>query len=115
MTAVRFSETMTGFAALGTSHPAEGYECGRRSQDPLALVLGITLDYDDLAGTPGHAQGTASGTVSFAPLGGELPVVRGTFELFAVDRSGRYRMDYHLLLDRRCGRAVTCMGSKLLH
>ena len=77
-----FRETMSGGFALGESDPAAGARRGLRDATPL--VLHATLSIADVRAFVSDAThtGTLAGTVSFPPLGSDLPVASGFFRLF---------------------------------
>ncbi|WP_050507398.1 MULTISPECIES: GMC oxidoreductase [Streptomyces] len=97
-TALTFAEVMRGALADG---PA------------LTLRLTITVDdVDAFIDAPDH-RAAAHGTVDCEPLGGQLPVREGWFNLFVPSGlPGRRRMLYHLLLDGPQGLPLTLTGRK---
>ncbi|RSO27929.1 hypothetical protein DMH15_28435 [Streptomyces sp. WAC 06725] len=97
-TALTFVEVMRGAPADG---PA------------LTLRLTITVDdVDAFIDAPDH-RAAAHGTVGCEPLGGQLPVREGWFNLLVPSGlPGRRRMLYHLLLDGPQGRPLTLTGRK---
>lgn len=112
---VHFTEEMAGYVALGAPDYAAGYHNGREAGTRLKFHLTIgTYDLDAFLADPEHRCG-AMGYVAAPMFGGEhLPVVRGTFNLFAPGRTaGRTLMRYRLwFLAGDDGRPLTLVGFK---
>jgi hypothetical protein len=89
-----FSETMHGPVALGAADP-EGGAAAANAAD-LAVHCDIAIDdVDRFAADPEHT-GAITGSVDYEPFGGELPVTRGIFNLFAPGAPGEKVMEYRL-------------------
>ncbi len=82
---LRFQETMGGHVGIDESEPLAGSARGERENTPLRFDVEIRID--DLGRFLRVADHAAqlSGTVTFEPLGGRLPIRDGVFNLFTVD------------------------------
>jgi cholesterol oxidase len=80
-------------------------------------VAELTIEVDDIDRfviDPNH-QATITGFVMSDPLGGRLPVERGTFNLFVDDGDPtRKEMKYQLEFFDGAGRALTLAGTKVV-
>ncbi len=112
---VHFTEEMAGFVALGAPDFAAGYHNGKEAGTRIRFHLTIgTHDLDAYLADPQHTC-DAMGYVVAPAFGGEhLPVVRGTFNLFAPGTSpGRTLMRYRLwFFAGDDGRPLTFVGFK---
>jgi cholesterol oxidase len=112
--AVRFTEEMKGYLALGETD----YEAGskRGEADGTFVMFHLTIeipDMDRFMDDPMRA-GVCTGWVGADVLGGRLPVVRGDFNLF-VDLDGgtsRKEMRYRLWFHDGVGHPLTLVGFK---
>jgi cholesterol oxidase len=108
-----FTEEMIGFYTPGSPAYDAGYVTGQR--DRRSLMFRLTVGTDDVAGLladPGHRM-AARGFVRCPELGSaEMPVTRGTVDLFAPGRlPGRLAMRYRLPFDSDRG-PMTLLGVK---
>lgn len=114
MTSVCFTETMSGYAAMGAREPADGDAQGRRDGTRLTFHLTITAeDVDAFLADPSHTA-DAVGWVECDPLGGRLPVERGWFHLFVADSPVSRQMRYRLWFRDGAGHPLTLRGKKLV-
>jgi cholesterol oxidase len=99
MTRLRFTETMSGFAALGAQDFQRGYDEGKRAGSRLALRLTLSTDDVDAFISSRDRLLQVTGEIEYAPLGGKLPT-RGTVnQLIDVGGDRRrksmpYRLDF---------------------
>ena len=114
--ALEFHESMSGYLALGESDPRAGAERGKNENTPIRFEVQIRID--DLGRfirLPDH-EARLSGTVTFAPLGGEFQISEGVFNLFCVDAgSGERRMIYRFHFIATDGRNYFLSGHKKVH
>jgi hypothetical protein len=107
-----FRETMHGPVALGATDPEQGAAAAEAAD--LAVHCEIAIDdVDRFVSDPEHT-GSISGTVEYAPFGGELPVTRGIFNLFASGAPGEKVMEYRLAFTHE-GRPYFLAGRKHAH
>ncbi|CAM3382250.1 patatin-like phospholipase family protein [Corallococcus soli] len=108
-----FRETMSGPLALGTSAPEEGAHDGR----PTPFTMHCTISIDDMDAfvrDPSHAARLVA-HVQYPPLGEDLPVREGSFNLFrSTDDPGTKIMSYGLRFQAH-GRDYFLDGTKTLH
>jgi cholesterol oxidase len=113
MTALRFTETMTGFVALDEDDYRKGYEEGRRRGDRLSMRL--TLSTPDLDAFQRSSDLTlqVAGTLDYAPLGGRLPVSGTVQQLVELEGDPRRRsMPYRLRFVDGTGRSLALEAVK---
>jgi predicted acylesterase/phospholipase RssA len=112
-TRLRFTEEMKGFVTLGEADALRGWEQGRAAGTSLLVHLTVSVDGVRRFVTDPDHQGTISGHVECAALGGRLPVERGTFNLF-VDRGDPSvkEMRYRILTRDGMGAPITIRGVK---
>lgn len=110
---IEFLETMAGFAAAAPNSYETGYESGEAQGQAMAIQVKVDVpDVDRFVAEPGH-QGQLSGSLSYAPLGGECPVVQGWFGLLTdTADANRKCMSYRLHCNTPEGRAITFDGVK---
>jgi len=106
-----FQETMGGHVGIGESEPRAGSARGRRENAPLRFDVEIRIeDLGRFLRVADHAA-QLSGTVTFEPLGGRLPIRDGLFNLFSVDaRTGIRRMTYAFRFTAADGRVYFLHG-----
>jgi cholesterol oxidase len=113
---IAFTEEMKGYIAFGEHDFARGEAQGREGDTRLMFRLTITADdLDRFASDPQHLA-RAEGHVRSDALGGELPVERGSFNLF-VDHEGdrrRKRMLYRLHFADGEEHPLTLTGFKVI-
>ena len=113
---LRFQETMGGHVGIDESEPLAGSARGKRENTPLRFEVEIRID--DLGRFLRVADHSAqlSGTVTFGPLGGRLPVRDGEFKLFSVDPgTGIRRMTYAFRFTAPDGQLYFLHGYKEIH
>jgi predicted acylesterase/phospholipase RssA len=112
-TGLRFSEQMTGFAAVGETNPTVGARVGARQKNRLFFEL--TIHIDDLATFVAEPRHQASATGWVEHLGHRSVVGRGRFNLF-VDQAdpARKRMLYELPFQGAGGVPLTLLGYKVV-
>ena len=120
---VEFTERMRGWLTLGETDPARGAAQARQLGHRFMFELTITVpDIERFLADTEHA-GQATGYVRSELLGGQLPVERGWFNLFAppAGRDGEARgerrreMRYRLWVRDLSGAPVTVTGVKDVH
>lgn len=107
-----FRETMSGPLSLGETDPLAG--AGKGRQTPFTFHLTISVDdMDAFLNEPQH-EARLDGKVSFPPLGEDIPVKRGTFNLFkAGDTPNTRLMTYNFCFEVD-GRAYFLEGTKTI-
>jgi cholesterol oxidase len=110
---LQFTEDMKGFVTFGETNYMDGHEQGQKDGTGLEFHLTIkTDDIDRFVESPSH-ECSAIGYVYCEALGGELPVEKGTFNLFATtDDLNRRKMKYRLFFKDAEGNPVTLSGFK---
>ncbi len=108
-----FREEMAGPVAVGETDPSAGAEKGRRDGTRLSFEVEIGIDsLGRFFRDAGH-DATLEGAVTFAPLGENLPIRDGRFNLFHVDpASGTRRMTYAFSFTGNDGNAYALRGHK---
>ncbi|QEU96722.1 GMC oxidoreductase [Streptomyces kanamyceticus] len=108
---VQFTETMTGYCAMGVSDP----RTARRSpaREPLRARLTLTIDdIDAFLARPEHPA-RADGWIEARGLGGRRPVTGGEVHVFGAGRTPDHReLRYRLFLTDDTGAARTLIGVK---
>jgi hypothetical protein len=107
-----FREVMRGPFALGEVDPSGGERAGLRAGTELALHARLAIA--DVKGFVADAEhrGVLDGSVTFAPLGTDLPVRNGVFQLFTrVGASSLKQMVYRATFEHG-GDAYTLHGAK---
>ena len=113
---LRFQETMGGHVGIDEPEPLAGSMRGIRENTPLRFEVEIRID--DLGRFLRVADHAAqlSGTVTFEPLGGRLPIRDGAFNLFSVDPgTGIRRMTYAFRFAAADGQTYFLHGHKEIH
>ena len=115
-TSLSFTEEMKGFVALDEHDPVRGGALGRQLGQRLMFHLTITADDVERFVADAEHAGTATGYVECDVLGGQLPVLRGWFNLFTRDADpNRRRMLYRLHFADKGGNPLTLVGHKDVH
>ena len=109
---VSFRETMSGGFALGETDPVAGARRGAR--DATSLVLHASLSIADVRAFVSDAShtGTLDGTVSFQPLGSDMPADSGRFRLFTKTADPELKLMEYLVTFRHEGDAYCLSGAK---
>jgi len=113
---LRFQERMGGHVGIDESEPPAGSARGQRENTPLQFDVEIRIE--DLGRFLRVADHGAhlSGTVTFGPLGGRIPIRDGVFNLFTVEpRTGIRRMTYAFRFTAADGHAYFLYGYKEIH
>jgi cholesterol oxidase len=110
---LRFTEEMKGFATLGQQTCQEGFERGEAAGTPLSFRLTIVMDdLDRFIGDANHSA-QAIGTIDSPLWGGQRPVLKGDFNLFAASGDlNRKTMLYRLFFEDAQGNPLTLSGVK---
>ncbi|MDC3960662.1 patatin-like phospholipase family protein [Polyangium jinanense] len=107
-----FRETMSGPLALGETDPVAG--AGSNRADPFTFHATISVDdMDAFIQDPQHAARLVA-HVSFPPFGDDIPVKRGSFNLFrSGDTPNTRLMTYGMAFDHQ-GREYYLAGTKTI-
>ena len=113
---LRFSETMSGYLAEGVVDFEEGEKKGQEQDNPLSFDVAIEIesvsDFIKLSGQ----EAKMSGTISYKPLGQNLPIRDGVFTLFKPDpASGTRQMTYSFWFTGSDGDDYLLYGFKVIH
>jgi hypothetical protein len=94
---VSFRETLAGGFALGATDPRQGERAGEQAGTRLTIDGAVIIrDLDGFLDDSAHT-GELVGHVTFPPLGEDLPLRSGTFNLFSpADRPDTKWMIYEL-------------------
>jgi uncharacterized protein (DUF362 family) len=113
---LRFRETMGGHVGIDEPEPLAGAARGQRENTPLQFDVEIRIeDLGRFLRIADHAA-ELSGTVTFEPLGGRIPIRDGAFNLFSVDpRTGIRRMTYAFRFTAADGQLYFLHGHKEIH
>jgi uncharacterized protein (DUF362 family) len=113
---LRFQETMGGHVGIDEPEPLAGSARGERENTPLQFEVEIRIeDLGRFLRVAGHAA-QLSGTLTFEPLGGRIPIQDGVFNLFTVDpRTGIRRMTYSFRFTSADGQLYFLHGHKEIH
>jgi len=82
---LEFTETMSGWVGVGETDYFEGRISGQRENTPMSFSVQILIDDLDRFINLSDHNARLTGTVSFEPLGHEIPIEEGKFNLFSVD------------------------------
>ena len=113
---IRFSETMSGYVAKGVEDFEEGKKKGQEQGSALSFDVTIEIesvsDFIKLSGQ----EAKMSGTVTYKPLGQNLPIHEGVFTLFRPDEeSGTRQMTYSFWFTGNDGVDYSLYGYKVIH
>ncbi|RKH65480.1 patatin-like phospholipase family protein [Corallococcus aberystwythensis] len=107
-----FRETMSGPLAMGTTDPEAGAHDGRST--PFTMHCTITIDdMDAFVRDPDHAARLVA-HVQYKPLGMDLPVREGSFNLFRATDDPRTKIMSYGLRFQAHGRDYYLDGTKTL-
>ncbi|MFP2906917.1 patatin-like phospholipase family protein [Pyxidicoccus sp. 3LFB2] len=108
-----FRETMSGPLALGVADPVAGAHQGRETPFTMHCTISVD-DMDAFLQDDSHAARLVA-HVSYPPLGGDLPVRQGSFNLFrASDDPNTRIMSYGLRFEAN-GKEYYLEGTKTIH
>lgn len=107
---------MGGHVGIDEPEPLAGSARGQREYTPLQFDVEIRIeDLGRFLRVTDHAA-QLSGTVTFEPLGGRIPIRDGVFNLFSVDpRTGIRRMTYAFRFTAADGQVYFLHGHKEIH
>jgi uncharacterized protein (DUF362 family) len=113
---LKFSETMSGYLAQGVADFEEGEKKGQEQGNSLSFDATIEIesvsDFIKLSGQ----EARMSGTLSYKPLGQNLPIRDGVFTLFRPDpASGTRQMTYFFWFTGSDGKDYFLHGHKVIH
>jgi cholesterol oxidase len=109
---LRFTERMIGAFSFAESDYEAGYQTGKKDGNILQFHLTIgTDDVEALIADPEHAA-VPQGYVGCDALGGRLPVLEGTFDLFVDEPRDIRHMLYRLYFCDATGHPLTLAGYK---
>jgi uncharacterized protein (DUF362 family) len=113
---IRFSETMRGHLAQGVEDFEAGEKRGREQGTPLSFDVTIEIEsVSDFVKLSGQ-EARLTGTVSYEPLGGRLPIQEGQFTLFRPDvLSGKRQMTYSFWFTGKDGAEYSLYGYKVVY
>ncbi len=113
---LRFTETMSGFLAEGVGDYEEGERVGERQNNDLSFE--VTIHIEDVEEFCKLSDRTArlEGTVSYKPLGQNLPIRNGEFSLFRPDvETGKRHMTYSFAFTGSDGNDYYLYGYKVIY
>jgi cholesterol oxidase len=106
---------MKGYVAFGESNFDTGFREGRKEGNFLMFHLTIEVDGVGRFVSDPRREASAKGYVRCEPLGGELPVEKGIFNLFVDEGDpSRKRMLYRLFVRDGTGDPLTLSGFKVV-
>jgi len=113
MSSVRFTETMTGYVALGAENPRAGWHRGKRASSKCTFHLTVRIDDVDVHLADDDTWATATGWVDCDLFGGRHEIEGGEFRLFdPVSDPRRRAMRYRLPFRDGAGELVELVGKK---
>jgi len=106
-------EAMAGWVGVGHTDPVDGRMAGQVRGTRLEMRSHITIaSLTRFIEQPDHA-GTLEGTITFGPLGTDMPARDGVFNVFVVDpRTGERQMIYETRFTSAAGRHYFLHGIK---
>ena len=110
--ALKFTEEMKGWFALGEGDYDRGEVRGRAEGSDVMFHLTISTDDTRRFIADRDHTGVAEGWVRSDVLGGRLPVERGVFNLFVDNGPTRKKMLYRLWFSDAVGHPLTLSGFK---
>ncbi len=113
---LQFSEKMSGFLAEGETDFEQGEKTGKNQNN--ALVFEVIIHVEDVSDFCKLVARKASltGTVSYPPLGQNLPIRNGEFGLFRPDpATGKRQMTYSFGFTGHDGREYFLYGYKVIY
>jgi uncharacterized protein (DUF362 family) len=112
---LKFSETMSGYVAEGIEAFENGEEIGETLNARLSFSVTITIESVDDFCNLSDREAALKGTVSYPPLGRNLPVSNGRFSLFRPDaETGKRHMTYSFGFTGMDGNAYFLHGYKVI-
>lgn len=108
-----FRETMSGPLTLGETEPLAGAGKGRHTPFTFHATINVD-DMDDFLNEPQHAA-RLDGRISYPPLGEDLPVKQGSFNLFKAGDTPNTRLMTYGMRFEAGGREYFLEGTKTIH
>jgi uncharacterized protein (DUF362 family) len=110
---LEFTETMSGWVGAGETDCAEGRISGQRENTAMSFSVQILIDDLDRFINLSDHNARLEGTVSFAPLGRDIPIEEGKFNLFSVNaKEGIRHMTYSFRFTAKDGKRYFLHGHK---
>ena len=111
-----FSERMSGYLTEGEVDFEQGEKLGEEHNTPLSFDVTIHIeDVEDFTKLSGR-KAQLTGTLSYPPLGQELPIRNGLFSLFRPDPStGKRHMTYSFGFTGKDGQDYFLYGYKVIY
>ena len=113
---LRFSEKMSGYLTEGETDFEQGEKTGEQQNSPCAFDVTIYIeDVEDFTELSGR-KAQLTGTISYPPLGQELPIRKGVFGLFRPDpTTGKRNMTYSFGFTGKDGQDYFLHGYKVIY
>lgn len=107
------TEKMSGWMGVGQSSFQDGESFGKANNTPCSFSVKIEIDdLESFFKLTAH-EAKLTGTVDFAPLGHNLAIEKGRFNLFSLDSdSGDRRMVYEFVFTAKDGKLYCLHGYK---
>jgi uncharacterized protein (DUF362 family) len=110
---LEFTETMSGWVGVGETDYVEGRISGQRQNTPISFSVQILIDDLDLFINLSDHKARLVGKVTFEPLGREIPIEEGRFNLFSIDpKEGIRHMTYSFRFVAKDGKKYFLHGHK---
>ena len=110
---LEFTETMSGWVGVGETDYVEGRISGQRENTPMRFSVQILIDDLDLFINLSDHKARLTGKVTLEPLGREIPIEEGRFNLFSVDpEEGIRHMTYSFRFMAKDGKRYFLHGHK---
>jgi len=109
-------ESLSGWVGVGKTDPVEGKHDGQVQGTAIEMRSHITIDsLTRFLEQPDHAS-KLDGTITFGPLGVDMQMLGGIFNVFVVDpRTGERRMVYETKFVSSLGKTYFLRGVKHIH
>ncbi|NWF53199.1 MAG: hypothetical protein HXY45_00220, partial [Syntrophaceae bacterium] len=113
---LRFSEKMSGYLTEGEMDFKQGEKLGEEGNAPLSFEVTIHIDdVEDFTKLSGR-KARLTGTISYPPLGEDLPIREGVFGLFRPDpATGKRNMTYSFGFTGKDGQDYFLHGYKVIY
>jgi hypothetical protein len=109
---ITFRETLSGPFHLGAVDPADGRHQGESARTRLTVRLAVTIPDVRRFLQERAAAGEITGTIDFEPLGRDLPIARGAFNVEPPAGRARHHVVTYDLAFRSGGTAYFLAGGK---
>ena len=112
-TRLQFTEEMKGYITFAETDYDQGFRQGRKDNRNIMFHLTIKIDgVNRFVTNPDH-EAAVEGYISCSALGGKLPVLKGSFNLFVDEQDPvKKRMLYRLYFNDSKGNPLTLSGFK---